>query len=163
MMMKSEDFVSFLLSCLFFISFQTHVIVHGLDAATYVTSVTSGNTGALTVDLRVNEWRYESTDSTVRFHTRVYNGNRGSGNYLQPGPTIRVKPGDVLTINLYNDLGPNDDACADPTVLNTLHSPNTTNVHTHGLHVSSVSPADSVFTQVQPGASFTHVYQIPGR
>jgi FtsP/CotA-like multicopper oxidase with cupredoxin domain len=50
-----------------------------------------------------------------------------------PGPTLVVKPGDTLSINLANDLP------ANPEVQRTgafPHDPYTMNLHTHGLSVS---------------------------
>ena len=64
-------------------------------------------------------------------------------------PTFKLKPGDTFTLTVINTLAPDtgitssitncdDDLFCDVTgahVMNTLHSPNTTNVHTHGLHI----------------------------
>lgn len=39
---------------------------------------------------------------------------------------------------------------------NTLKDPNTTNIHTHGLHISGESPADDVlYVKVNPGQKHT--------
>lgn len=65
----------------------------------------------------------------------TYNGST-------PGPTLRVRPGDVLTITLENGL----DA--------------PTNLHTHGLHVSPSGESDNVFVMVEPGESRTYRYEI---
>ena len=43
---------------------------------------------------------------------------------------------------------------------NTLHKPNTTNLHTHGLHVSGEAPYDYVLYNVEPGMSQTYTYII---
>lgn len=64
-------------------------------------------------------------------------------NESTPGPTLRVRPGDQLTISLENRLD----------------SP--TNLHTHGLHVSPDGDGDNVFVTVAPGASHTYRYRIP--
>ena len=66
----------------------------------------------------------------------TYNGST-------PGPTLRVRPGDVLSITLVNDLG------------------ETTNLHTHGLHVSPSGQADNVFISIPNGGRHTYVYEIP--
>jgi FtsP/CotA-like multicopper oxidase with cupredoxin domain len=60
-----------------------------------------------------------------------------------PGPTLRVRAGDTLTITLRNELD-------DPT-----------NLHTHGLHVSPDGASDNIFVMVDPGASHTYTYVIP--
>src|SRR5262249_56836592 len=51
-----------------------------------------------------------------------------------PGPTLRVKPGDVLRIRLTNALPPNPDPT--PVDMSLPHHFNTTNLHFHGGHVS---------------------------
>jgi len=60
-----------------------------------------------------------------------------------PGPTLRVRPGDVIMLTLRNGL---DTA---------------TNLHTHGLHVSPEGTSDNVFVMVEPGQAFTYAYRLP--
>ena len=60
-----------------------------------------------------------------------------------PGPTIRVRPGDRLEVDLVNDL----------TVA--------TNLHTHGLHVSPSGISDNVFRRIEAGQSAHYAYNIP--
>jgi FtsP/CotA-like multicopper oxidase with cupredoxin domain len=64
-------------------------------------------------------------------------------NGTTPGPTLRVRPGDVLTVTLDNRL----DA--------------PTNLHTHGLHLSPEGDSDNVFVMVDAGQQHTYRYQIP--
>ena len=64
-------------------------------------------------------------------------------NGTTPGPTLRVRPGDVLTVTLDNRL----DA--------------PTNLHTHGLHVSPEGDSDNVFVMVDSGRQHTYRYEIP--
>lgn len=59
------------------------------------------------------------------------------------GPTLRIRPGDRVTIELINELD------------------EVTNLHTHGLGVSPSSPADDVFATIAPGESRTYTYDIP--
>lgn len=59
-----------------------------------------------------------------------------------PGPTLRVRPGDRVTLRLRNDLGA------------------VTNLHTHGLVVSPEGNSDNVFTMIGPGASFDYDYRL---
>ncbi|HEY0070670.1 MAG TPA: multicopper oxidase domain-containing protein, partial [Chloroflexia bacterium] len=66
---------------------------------------------------------------------RSYNGNL-------IGPTLRVKPGDTISITLHNDL-PDNLPVEDPDHGAALDY-NTTNVHTHGLHVSPTGNSDNV-------------------
>ncbi len=73
------------------------------------------------------------------------NGKRFAYTYngTTPGPTLRVRPGDVLTVTLVNRLG------------------ETTNLHTHGLHVSPSGHADDVFVSVPDRSRRTYTYDIP--
>lgn len=64
-------------------------------------------------------------------------------NGTTPGPTLRVKPGDRLRIRLENA---------------TEHS---TNLHTHGLHVSPSGNADNPFIEIAAGESFQYEIDIP--
>jgi len=67
---------------------------------------------------------------------RAYNGN-------VPGPTIKVKAGDRLGIRLFNQLPANPGGLLDfygkPNEMSNPHGFNSTNLHTHGLHVSPLS------------------------
>jgi FtsP/CotA-like multicopper oxidase with cupredoxin domain len=60
-----------------------------------------------------------------------------------PGPTLRVRPGDVLRIRLVNQL---DQA---------------TNLHTHGMHVSPQGNGDNPFVSIEPGTSFDYEIRVP--
>lgn len=64
-------------------------------------------------------------------------------NQTSPGPTLRIRPGDQLTVHLENQL------------------PEDTNLHTHGLHVSPEGNADNIFARVRPGETRTYRYNIP--
>ncbi len=84
------------------------------------------------------------------------------------GPTLVVRPGDRLRINLNNALPPNPR----PKITNPeyLGYPNNTNMHTHGLHVypGIIRPGlygdyvvDGVGQGVAPGESRQYQYDIP--
>lgn len=60
-----------------------------------------------------------------------------------PGPTLRVRAGDTLSVNLRNGL-------TDPS-----------NLHVHGLHVSPEGNSDNVFVTVPAGDSFDYRYELP--
>ena len=60
-----------------------------------------------------------------------------------PRPTLRLRPGDRLQVQLVNRL----DAV--------------TNLHVHGLHVSPEGNGDNVFLAIAPGESFDYDYQLP--
>src|SRR5262249_55903219 len=79
------------------------------------------------------------------------------------GPTIRVQRGTTVKINLKNEL-PADDAppvTVDPDQEDQPHDLHTTNLHTHGLHVSPRGDSDNVFREIPPGASFQYSFTIP--
>lgn len=84
-------------------------------------------------------------------YLRSYNGRL-------VGPTLRVKPGDTLKITLKNDLAPEPDP---PGHSNSLHGFNTTNLHTHGLHVSPSGISDNILLSVPPGATQDYEIKIP--
>jgi FtsP/CotA-like multicopper oxidase with cupredoxin domain len=97
--------------------------------------------------------------SNDKVHLRSYNG-------ALVGPTIRARAGDTLNIHLVNRLPPN------PATLNNVevqaaelareltrgirpplttdipHNFNTTNLHTHGLHVSPAGNSDNVLIAI---------------
>ncbi|XP_078492349.1 laccase-like [Ciona intestinalis] len=76
-----------------------------------------------------------------------------------PGPTFTLKPGDKFNLNLINSLLRPDFTGPE----NTFRYPNTTNIHTHGLHISSASPQDNVLIEIGPGESFRYEYEIDAR
>lgn len=85
--------------------------------------------------------RLEAAESRLSLAGReatVYGYNAGL-----PGPTLRLRPGDRLQVQLVNRL---------ETV---------TNLHVHGLHVSPQGNGDNVFVAVAPGESFDYDYQLP--
>lgn len=80
------------------------------------------------------------------------------------GPTIRLRPGPLdtaihLNINLINELDP--EFQPPPSDVNTPHGFNTTNLHTHGLHVSPSDPQDNVLRKISPGESWSYAFEIP--
>ncbi len=91
----------------------------------------------------------------ARFATVNLNGtaaNLMTYNGYYPGPAIRYRPGDQLIVHIKNGLPPT-------TATNLLgYQRNVTNLHTHGLHVSPMEPADFVMYKLFPGESRTHIY-----
>ena len=91
------------------------------------------------------------TDLTLR--VQEVNG-RPTYNGLSPGPTNVANPGDTIDVHLINDLPALHDDCTDNH--NAFHGANSTNLHTHGLHVSPTTDssdrfdADNVFVRVVP-------------
>jgi FtsP/CotA-like multicopper oxidase with cupredoxin domain len=64
-------------------------------------------------------------------------------NQAIPGPTLRMRPGELLKIKLVNNLV------------------RATNLHVHGLHVSPEGHGDNVFDSVDPGGIFDYEYRLP--
>ncbi len=60
-----------------------------------------------------------------------------------PGPTLSLRAGDTLRVELVNRLE------------------QTTNLHVHGLHVSPEGSGDNVFLAVEPGSTQRYEYRLP--
>jgi FtsP/CotA-like multicopper oxidase with cupredoxin domain len=74
-----------------------------------------------------------------------------------PAPTLRVKQGERLKIRLRNRLPPNPNIVRQDHAASAGHDAphhfNTTNIHTHGLHVSPQPGSDYVFLKLLPADS----------
>ncbi len=71
-----------------------------------------------------------------RSRTLGYNGG-------VPGPTLRLRPGDTLRLDLVNRLE------------------DVTNLHMHGLHVSPEGNGDNIFLTIEPGQTQRYEYRLP--
>jgi FtsP/CotA-like multicopper oxidase with cupredoxin domain/peroxiredoxin len=92
-----------------------------------------------------------------RFQLLCYNGE-------SVGPTIRVRRGTTFHIRLKNELPDPKGAKGAkgaPAGAEQPHDLCTTNLHTHGLHVSPVGSADNIFLDVGPQQEFTFEYTVP--
>ncbi|MDF9392836.1 multicopper oxidase family protein [Methylococcus capsulatus] len=70
-----------------------------------------------------------------------------------PGPTIKVKKGDILKVHFKNSLP--------YTGVNDMGMPrDMTNLHTHGLHVSPAGNADNVLLHFLSGETFDYEYDL---
>lgn len=121
--------------------------------------------GALSETIAVRAYEYAaSAPSAIAFKTRGYFGSSETASAgatlgsLKIGPTLRFSAGDVVRVTVVNELGAN----ADSAVMNTFHTPNTTNLHVHGLHVSSYDPMDNVMVKIEPGENRTYEYDVIG-
>ncbi|QJP14482.1 multicopper oxidase domain-containing protein [Starkeya sp. ORNL1] len=76
-----------------------------------------------------------------------------------PGPTFRMKAGEVLRIRLTNDLPPNREQM--PLQMNQPHMLNLTNFHFHGAHTSPSGISDNVLRTMEPGQSYDVEIRIP--
>jgi FtsP/CotA-like multicopper oxidase with cupredoxin domain len=121
--------------------------------------------GELRVDLGI--WDEKEADGTSRYCYIDANGEQS--------PTLRVNPGDLVTLNLKNDLidlqadvgahrphhghvGAANDPCAGEQM-----TPTSTNLHFHGLSIPSVCHQDDVLrTSIQPrDLPFRYRLRIP--
>lgn len=114
--------------------------------------------GDLNFDLEI-KYAYNSifnpaTGQNDRVYLRSYNGQLA-------GPTMRVLPGQTLRINLMNNLPVNDPSCKSNQNVEIPHCYNSTNLHTHGWHVSPTGNSDNVLLDIAPGVSFDYEYYLP--
>lgn len=89
------------------------------------------------------------------------------------GPTLRVRQGDLMRVKMSNQLPPlgevdcnpykghHHTSSADPCDQKNPKTFNTTNLHTHGLHVSPKDSSDNVLASVDPTCSFQNHIQLP--
>ena len=86
------------------------------------------------------------------------------------GPTLRLKPGEVLDVALQNRLPRETPAqvaaqigqeASQAFIETRPHSFNTTNLHTHGLHVSPVGNSDNVLLAIPPQTDFPYEIKVP--
>lgn len=87
-----------------------------------------------------------------RLYVRTYEG-------MIPGPTMRMKPGEVLRIKLSNDLPPNRDQA--PLDISNPHQFNNTNFHFHGAHTSPSGISDNVMRSMIPGETYDIEIALP--
>jgi FtsP/CotA-like multicopper oxidase with cupredoxin domain len=105
------------------------------------------------VTLRIGAARFAGEYSAwVRAYVDEY------GNPYFPGPVIRFRRGDLVRIKLINML---DGEIYGNNGHNEFSHPNVTNLHTHGLHISSLIPADNVLIKIYPGEEYNYGYEIP--
>ncbi|MCI0358211.1 MAG: hypothetical protein L0211_06995, partial [Planctomycetaceae bacterium] len=102
----------------------------------------------VTVDLNVEfaevQVDYPMPDGKIAQHklrVRTYNGKMTT-------PEIRVEPGDLLRVRLFNRINRNEPD--KPYAANKPNGFNITNLHTHGLHVSPEGRSDNVYLEVGP-------------
>ena len=117
-------------------------------------SYVSPNVYAATLVYDVETIRLELGSPTVYIDitARYHNGSF-------PSPTLRFIRGNQYQVTLINNLGP--ESPNNPTnQTNAYKDPNTTNIHTHGLHIGGIDPGDDVFIRIDPGQSHTYIYNI---
>jgi len=87
--------------------------------------------------------------------TRVYRQKDHPGTI--PGPTLVMQPGQKYVLKFHNTL-PYEPPSPEH---NVFKDPNYSNLHTHGLHISGMSPGDDVTRNFGGGEGGDFVYDIP--
>ena len=152
-----------------FLRHATKAGVAGIAATTFVTRITSAQTQGLARDTRIGDavvaddsaapvissinGRLKTVLKVVRAPNKIGSAEveLRSYNGRLVGPTLRVRPGDTLEIRLENELPWSEQAAAGHSGHHDGHfGYNATNLHTHGLHVSPIRPADDVLIAILP-------------
>lgn len=130
--------------------------------------------GVLDVTLTVSYWytQLPGADPANKYPVSLRAYGHGTNHPSYAGPTLVVKGGDKLRIRLINQLPLNPPAAPNDPLL--YMKPNTTNLHTHGLHVFPGIYPDSKTAEygdyvvdsnsggvVPQGDSRQYVYDIP--
>ncbi|KAJ9471510.1 Multicopper oxidase mco [Diplonema papillatum] len=108
-----------------------------------------GKTIELVVDVADITYEGVLTHTVRAFHYE--------GVAMAPGPTILMKAGTWCRIRVINNLM--DDGCVMEERFNEFRCPNTTNLHTHGLHISSAE--DDMRLAIRGGTVHEYVYNVP--
>jgi FtsP/CotA-like multicopper oxidase with cupredoxin domain len=93
----------------------------------------SNKQGILEVSLIIEEKQGLVRNESVT--ALIYNGSLMA-------PTLHIKPGERLVVNLVNEV-------------------DQTNIHFHGLHISPTGSSDNIFRVVEPGETAKYVLDIP--
>ena len=102
-------------------------------------------TGTVEVNLEVKK---------AKINVNGTNANLLTFNGYYPGPTIRVKKGDILKVHYKNSLP--DSMTGETNMLG--YQRGFTNLHTHGFHVSPEGMSDMVMYEIGPGETHEHEY-----
>jgi FtsP/CotA-like multicopper oxidase with cupredoxin domain len=90
---------------------------------------------------RVVKYTLTADEQVFQIGTKRVLGKGYNGRYV--GPTLVLRPGDTLDLQLVNRL-------SEPT-----------NLHFHGMHVSPTGLSDNVFRMVEPGQTARYVVKLP--
>ncbi len=117
------------------------------------TFVPDAEGGHYSGEMEIGEATFTIGGETIT--TRAY--RQAGGEYSIPGPTMVMKPGAKYVLSFRNTL-PYEDPSPEH---NTFKDPNSSNLHTHGLHISGESPGDDVTRSFDGGYGGDFVYDIP--
>jgi len=109
----------------------------------------SSSAGDFKINLSLAEGRH-NTNAVSDFRTRLLGGSL-------PGPTLRVKKGEMLYVNFENKL----ERQSGTSTSGSHHHPDSTNLHFHGAHVSGERPADDTTLSIEPGGSYQYKVEFP--
>ncbi|OBQ15505.1 MAG: hypothetical protein AN486_23015 [Anabaena sp. AL93] len=108
-----------------------------------------------------------TTNKNDQVNLRSYVGIGTSTKTPYVGPTIEVKPGNTVQINLKNELPQSfSPRCQDLRQPGNENEPNCnnhnrTNLHSHGLWISPTGNSDNVLSVIDPTVTFQYEYNIP--
>src|SRR5215211_9195349 len=77
-----------------------------------------------------------------------------------PGPTLWVRPGDLIDLRFSNRIV-FDQAETRPGYGRPPRHANMTNLHYHGMHISPVGTADNMLIAVPAKGSYRYTFQVP--
>jgi FtsP/CotA-like multicopper oxidase with cupredoxin domain len=130
-----------------------------------------GAKGTRVLDLKIQYVDYRlfnpAENRSDAVHLRGYTGTGMDPKAPYVSPTIEIRPGETVRINLDNTLDPVTDPRFDAGCAPADHRPNTphcfngTNLHTHGLWVNPSGNGDNVLLSINPKVKFTYEYNIP--
>ena len=95
--------------------------------------MTGAGLSAVGAGVGIQNLSHAAQNKPVKLDVQEVNG-LPTYNGKTPGPTISVNPGESFDVHLINSLPALDDDCVQN--VNAFHGLNTTNLHTHGLHVT---------------------------
>ena len=141
---------------LFFISFSVFEAVTQSENEDFpqpleISSVDGVLNTTFDMHIATNTMEDAGTGELREVHTPTFTGTI-------PGPTLRVKPGDRMLINMINNFPPNPETQRTGAF---PHAPYTTNFHFHGGSVSPSGNADNVFRRMLPGTENLVDIEVP--
>ena len=89
---------------------------------------------------------------------RVHQAVTYNGSF--PGPTLVVRPGDMIDIKFTNRIV-FDEADVEDGYGRPPRKTNAANLHYHGMHLSPMGTADNMLVMVHPNESYGYRFQIP--
>ena len=131
--------------------YAVHTLAAPLQALEEVDCAATG--GVVTLEVKAGT---VTIPDIVSFDVRAYHVN-GKSTPSVPSALIKMTAGATCSVRVVNNLV--GTAC-NGAHENTFHCPDTTTLHTHGLHVSPND--DNIDTHVEPnGGEYTYTYNIP--